>query len=348
MFAEKKSLIYFLLTYFASMIVFLVVFDYLFLKNASYQIEKRQKEIIKTKLLSHDLRWRFWERDFRDLNVTIYSGEMLLKKASQKGVCINYILKRGFRDFKIVACKIFPDELENVKRKLFFYNFLALIFILFIAYFLAKLFLRPMKKEIENLENFLRDVTHEIQTPIAIINSNIEVLEMKNINFKEFKRIKNAAFRLSKILNDLKYLRFREKKLQRLNVKDVLKERLNFFITQIENKNLKIQLETEDVVLTIDKEDLIKIIDNLLSNAIKYSPRNSTIEIILNKEFLEVVNEGKINEPKKITQKFYRESKSEGGFGLGLYIVKNICDYYNFKLQISSKNKKISIKIIFV
>ena len=343
---EKKSLIYFLLTYFISMIIFLGVFDYLYLKNIAYQIQEKQKTIIKEKLLSQNLRFMFWNNEFRDLNVSVYSDGMVLRKAPQKGMCINYILKRGFRDFNIIACKIFPDELKEVKKRLLIYNILALIFVLIVAYFLAKLFIRPMKREIENLENFIRDVTHEIQTPIAIINSNIEVLEMKNIDFKEFKRIKNASFRLSKIFDDLKSLRFREKRIENIEVKEVLKERLNFFATQIENKKLKLKLNLKEKILKIDKEDLIKIVDNLLSNAIKYSPLNSTIEINLNENFLEMINEGKINNIKKVTQKFYRENSSEGGFGLGLYIVKNICDYYGFTLQISS-NKKVSVKIVY-
>ncbi len=344
---EKKSLIYFLLTYFFSMIIFLGVFDYLYLKNASYQIHQKQKAIIKEELLSQDLRWRFWEKNFRDLNVSIYSGNEILKKSPKSGECIDYELKRGFRDFNIIACKIFPDELKKIKEKLFVFNILALIFIMIIAYFLAKLFIKPMKKEIENLESFIRDVTHEIQTPIAIINSNIEILEMQGDKNKNLKRIKTASNRLSKIFNDLKYLRFKEKKLEKLNVKEISKERFNFFATQIENKNLKLNLNLEEVILNIDKEDLIKLIDNLLSNAIKYSPANSTVEIILTKNYLEIKNDGKIKNIDKITQKFYRENKSEGGFGLGLYIIKNICDYYGFKLQISS-NKKVSIKITFV
>ena len=342
---EKKSLVYFLLTYFISMIIFLGVFDYLYLKNISHHIKHKNEHLVKSLLLSQDLRFRFWLNEFKDLNVSIYSDGIILKKAPQKGVCINYILKRGFRDFKIIACKIFPDELKETKKRLLFYNILALIFVLIVAYFLAKLFIRPMKKEIENLENFIRDVTHEIQTPIAIINSNIEILEMKNIYFKEFRRIKNAAFRLSKIFNDLKHLRFKEKRIENINVKEILKERINFFATQIENKKLKLKLNLKEKTLKIDKEDLIKIIDNLLSNAVKYSPLNSTIEINLNEHFLEIINEGKIKNIKKVTQKFYRENSSEGGFGLGLYIVKNICDYYNFKFKIFSKNNKVFVKI---
>jgi len=330
------------------MILFLVIFDYLYLKNTSFQIKQKHSAIIKEKLLSQDLRWRFWERNFNDLNISIYSGSTILKKSPQIGRCIDYELKRGFRDFHIIACKTFPDELANIKKMLIIYNILALIFIMIIAYFLAKLFIKPMKKEIKNLESFIRDVTHEIQTPIAIINSNIEILEMQDIDNKNLKRIKNASNRLSKIFDDLKYLRFREKNIQEIDVKNLLKKRINFFITQIENKNLKLNLNLEDMILKIDKEDLTKLIDNLLSNAIKYSPKNSTIKITLTNNYLEVENEGKIKNIDKITQKFYRENESEGGFGLGLYIVKSICEYYKFKLQIFSKNQKVSIKIIFV
>ena len=318
----------------------------MYLKNISHHIKHQNEQYIKSLLFQNNLRYRFWNNEFSDLNVSIYLDGEALKKAPQKGQCIDYELKRGFRDFKIIACKIFPDELKEVKKRLLIYNILALIFVLIIAYFLAKLFIRPMKREIENLENFIRDVTHEIQTPIAIINSNIEVLEMKDIDLKEFKRIKNASFRLSKIFDDLKSLRFREKRIENIDVKEVLKERLNFFATQIENKKLKLKLNLKEKTLKIDKEDLIKIIDNLLSNAVKYSPIHSTIEINLNENFLEVINEGEIKNIEKITQKFYRENSVEGGFGLGLYIVKNICDYYGFILQISS-NKKVSIKIVY-
>ncbi len=331
------------------MIIFLGVFDYLYLKNISYQIKQKHKSIIKEKLLSTDLRFGFWDNNFNDLNVSIYTNDFILKKSPQVGECINYEMKRGFRDFKIVACKIFPnDELKKIEKKLIFFNILGLIFVLIVAYFLSKLFLKPMKREIIHLENFIRDVTHEIQTPITIINSNIEMLEIKNIEYKELKRVKNASLRLSKIFNDLKYLQFRDKKLELINLKEFLEKRIEFFATQIENKNLKLNLNLKETTLKIDREDLTKLIDNFLSNAIKYSPTNSIISIILTNEFFEIINDGKIENINQVTKKFYRENRSEGGFGLGLYIVQNICDNYKFKLQISSENRKVLIKISFV
>ena len=328
------------------MILFLVIFDYLYLKNTSFQIKQKHFAIIKEEFLSNDLTFQFWHNNFKDLNVTIYMDNTILKKSPQKGECIDYEMKR-LRNFKVIACKIFPDEFTKIKDKLIIFNIFVLIFIMIIASFLAKLFLRPMKKEIENLESFIRDVTHEIQTPIAIINSNIETLEMQNIKNKSLKRIKNASNRLSKIFDDLKYLKFRKKNRININLKNFIQKKVEFFITQIENKNLKLEMNLYDKVLNIDEEDINKIVDNLLSNAIKYSPKSSTIKITLTNDYLEVENEGEIKNIDKITQKFYRENESEGGFGLGLYIIKNICEYYNFKLQISSKNQKVSIKINF-
>ena len=349
MFSEKRSLIYFLGLYFISMVIFMAIFDYLYLKNSSFQISQKQKAIIKEKLLSHNLRFRFWEDDYRDLNVTIYLNGQIIRESPINNQCIDYEIRRGFREFKIIACKSFDDELEGIRVKLIIFNILAMIFILIVAYFLAKLFLSPMRQEIEKLENFLRDITHEIKTPISIIDSNIELLDMKDINLKELKRIKSATFRLSKIFDDLKYLNFGKKEIESIDLGSFIYERINFFATQLESKELIIDLDLkEKIILQIDREDLTKLIDNLLSNAIKYSPKKSKIEINLNNSFLEMINSGKIENISRVTKKYYREGNSEGGFGLGLYIVDRICQYYNFKLEIISKSDRVYIRVYFV
>jgi len=94
----------------------------------------------------------------------------------------------------------------------------------------------------------------------------------------------------------------------------------------------------------MDKEDLIRLFDNLLSNAIKYSKPNKTIHVKLNNYF-EVTNEGDIKNIKNITKKFVRENKNEGGFGIGLYIVKKIAENYNFEFSIYSNDGKVISKL---
>jgi len=342
---EKKSLVLFLTTYLISMVFFIAIFDYLYFKNIMFEILQNQKALIKQQLLNENLRFRFWNNEFKDLNITIYDGKIVLKKSPQVGVCVDYELIRGWRKFKIIACKVFEDRKKEIIFKLLFYNVVFLVFVSIFAYFLAKLFLKPMRDEIKKLENFLRDITHEMQTPIAIINSNIEMLEIKGIEYKEFQRIKNAANRLSAIFEMLKFLNLKRKEVISLNLKEVLLERIRFFETQIEQRNLKIKKELKDVILNIDKEDLIRIFDNLLSNAIKYSMGD--IYIYLNEKGFCVENKGEIKNPKEVIQKFVRENKSEGGFGLGLYIVNEICKFYGFKFEITNKNGFVKVCVYF-
>ena len=63
---------------------------------------------------------------------------------------------------------------------------------------------------------------------------------------------------------------------------------------------------------------------------------------------MRVVNDGSISDVKKVLEKFGKESGEHGGFGLGLYMVKKITDFYKFKFNISSDSKKVEVKIFFV
>jgi two-component system OmpR family sensor kinase len=82
----------------------------------------------------------------------------------------------------------------------------------------------------------------------------------------------------------------------------------------------------------------------LISNAKKYS--NKFIEIKLNREFLSIRNDGKIENIKNIADKYVRENKNEGGFGIGLYIVNKICKNYGFDFNIKNNNG-VEVKIRF-
>ena len=215
---------------------------------------------------------------------------------------------------------------------------------------MGKIFLNPLKKSVILLEEFIRDATHEMNTPISSILANIEILNMKDINLKELKRIEISAKRLEKIFKDLSFLRLNhkvKKEIKTLSLKYLLNDRLEFFNDFIENKHLKIELSLEDSIIEANEEDIIRIFDNLISNAIKYSNLNETIYIELKKSYFLIKNRGKIKSLKKLTKKFYRENKNEGGFGLGLHIVKKICESYGFNFEIKNKDEFVEIKIVF-
>jgi len=90
------------------------------------------------------------------------------------------------------------------------------------------------------------------------------------------------------------------------------------------------------------------MLDNIVSNAIKYNKMHGGIEILLNADRVEIKDSGiGVNKKdlKNITKRFVRANKSEGGFGIGLDIVNKIVNFYNFKLEITSK-ENIYTKVV--
>lgn len=109
------------------------------------------------------------------------------------------------------------------------------------------------------------------------------------------------------------------------------------------NKNIK-----ENILINFNEIELYRIVDNNLSNAIKYSKNSSTINIILenkdNSINLIFKDEGVgIKDTTKIFQRYYRGDRITGGFGIGLSIVKNICDKNKIRIEVSSKINEGSI-----
>lgn len=298
-----------------------------------------------------------------DINISIYRNKVLIyghDVRTKNSECwmdnniiyCHYELPRRWGKIEFVGYKRFDlKPVTRLKKELFIFSVVVLTVIILIAFILGKIFLKPVKDAILSLENFIRDATHEMNTPISIINTNMEMLEMKNITYIEFERIKSATDRLEKIFKDLTYVRInheiKTKNIQKLNICELIEKRLNIFETIIDKKKIKMIKICENIFIKADKEDIIRIIDNLFSNAFKYAPINTEVQIILKNGILKVSNQGEIKNIKKITEKFYRENKSEGGFGLGLYIVRKICNYYGFEFNIENKNRFVQSSVKF-
>jgi len=251
-----------------------------------------------------------------------------------------------------VTYKNIEQDIQILVRNIMIFFMLSAVFIVLISYILGKIFLKPMKKSMELLESFIVDTTHEINTPISNILINIELskeLYPEYANTEECKKIESSAFRISKIFKDLSYIKLNHKEIksyENIAVDEVLRDRTAFFQTFIKNKNLSLQSEIQALSISIDKEDLIRIIDNLLSNAIKYAPANTQIDIKLS-NCLEIVNDGKIYNKSKVIKKFTRENSSEGGFGMGLYIVDKISKHYKLDFTLSTLESKVHAKVCF-
>ncbi|QCT94670.1 HAMP domain-containing histidine kinase [Caminibacter mediatlanticus TB-2] len=205
-----------------------------------------------------------------------------------------------------------------------------------------------LKKLVKLQENFIQTAIHEINTPLAIILSSLNFLDKNN---KNVKRIESAVLMINNIYSDLSFiLKYKHKNypIQLIEIKDILQERIQFFEVIASIKKLKIKTEIENFIVKINKEELIRIIDNNLSNAIKYSIPNSTIIIKAKNHILSFKNTtSEVNNINKFFEPFYQENSNSQGFGLGLYLVSEICKKYNIKVKIENINNDIIFKYHF-
>lgn len=213
-------------------------------------------------------------------------------------------------------------------------------------------------------QNFMMAVTHELKTPIAVVNLNLETLQKRKLDDEKQQRIINSTLLEAGRLNDLTTNILVTSQLESHYVPD--KESINFselcencanvFATRHQYKNLNNKIE-QQVFLNGEKLLLQLLVNNLLDNALKYASKEKTIAIELskrnNKAILKVTDEGvgiKDEEKKKIFDKFYRSGNEEirktKGTGLGLYLCKRIAENHRAKIRIQNNEPDGSIFIV--
>jgi len=209
-------------------------------------------------------------------------------------------------------------------------------------------------KLLEENKRFILDTIHQIKTPLSIITLNIDFIKHQvtqpEIN-EVIEEIEAAVTMLTNSYEDLSYLAGNgilkyEAKID-INIADVLKERVKFFESVAKANHKKIHLDIEDKHFLINKIELERIIDNNLSNAIKYSTKDD-IFITLKKGILRFESYGdKIKNPKMVFEKNYREHSHKRGLGIGLNIVKDICEKYNIEYRLYYRDGKNIFEYIF-
>jgi len=250
---------------------------------------------------------------------------------------------------KYVIIEIPDDNIwfENIKYKMILGFLLAFLFMIVIGYFISKLFLRPMRDALHLLDRFIKDTTHELNTPVTAIITNIEMIDKDLLDeklAKKINRIEIGAKTISNIYEDLTFITLNNQILsnnEEINLSNILKQRVDFFNSIATMK--KIEFETyikDDIFIFCDTKKISKLIDNLLSNAIKYNKIGGTIKVVLTKNSLSIEDTGKgISQENldNLFDRYTRFDKSVGGFGIGLNIVSLIAKEYDFKIEVSSQ-----------
>jgi len=239
-------------------------------------------------------------------------------------------------------------QIQELRIKIIGYLVLSFLLMGIVGYFLGRLFLKPVREQIESLDRFISDTTHELNTPISAILMTIQ--SVKGVEQKKMKRLEASAKRLSVMYSSLTYrLEGKVEPSEVLCFLGIVEERVGYVKELIDSKRLHIELDLEPTNVFMARGSAHRLIDNLLSNAIKYSDVGDSIFITMKNNVLEVRDTGigideKVQED--IFKRYSRANDERGGFGLGLNIVLSICKEYKIKLDLDSQKGKGSTFIL--
>jgi len=271
-----------------------------------------------------------------------------------------FIIKPSVEGYKIVFLDITSRQgiLTNLIYTFLIVAVVMLIVIFFISRFFANKSIQPIKEAFDKQRQFIGDASHELKTPLAVINTNVDVLlsnkedTIKN-QLKWLNYIKSEVERMTKLTNDLLYL-----------------TQIDYSNTKMIYSNFDLSNAVEDVILTMEalifennislsynidsnlfvkgnSEQIKQVVMILLDNALKYTNTKGSIDVRLknihNNANLSVTNTGEgipeeyIN---KIFDRLYRIDKSRssnsGGYGLGLSIAKAIIEQHDGEISVKS------------
>ena len=230
----------------------------------------------------------------------------------------------------------------------------SLIFIYIVSKKTSEIIVKPVNETFEKQKQFISDASHELKTPLAVIEANADVLENEVGNNKWLTYIQNETESMDKLINELLLLAKIEnidniKKYERFNLSTQVEKSALMFESIAYEKQVNITTNIQkDIYINGNRQDIEHIVSTLVDNAIKHSEPNKDIRVQLAKEkniILQVKNYGESipeEQRDKIFERFYRVDKSrnrsEKRYGLGLAIAKTIVDKYNGKIHVECKD----------
>ena len=321
-----------------SFLIFLVLLEVLLALNFwhEYQVKKQEaKEKIKIemKLCAYSAQCEGLHTDFvergkkKEENVLYREGDFYsyftvptVKKYLMKVIYPKKKYQRYLQDIE-----------EQLKQKFMLYSlFAALVSFLFSMYALM-----PLRRALRLNEEFVKDILHDFNTPLSSMKINLKLFHKEIGNNPKIERMENNIETLLSLQHNLKtFLSGTLTQVEVFDVADVLSDRIPYF--RVLYPDITYHQTLSSLKIKANKDAFIRVIDNLLSNAGKYNKSAGQVRIGIEGAHLLIEDTGKgIEDPSKVFQRYYKEQ--DRGIGIGMHIVKKLCDEMGIGIKISSE-----------
>jgi two-component system OmpR family sensor kinase len=341
---EKKSFIKIFLGYFISVAIFVLILGYLYFKqhqtiilqNTAMQMHQYILKLKQSNFNYSKIGYSYEIVDFIKVKKTL---PMRDKDVFYKAFTNNLVIK--------VDANIVDRQIAKLKTYVIVAQILLLLFFALVSYLLTKRSLQPMIEAFNHLDNFTKDLIHDLNTPVTSILLNTKMLKKQadETTIKKINRIESSAKNISSLYANLEILLNGNK----LSKKDfdlsiIIEDLISEY--KIIYPNIDFIFEKKIIKVNSNNIAIKRILDNIISNACKYSRVNSPfINIEFKNNTLYIKDNGKgIKYPKKIFQRNYKED--DNGYGIGMHIVYKLCSELNHTIEIESvqyKGTQVSI-----
>ena len=214
----------------------------------------------------------------------------------------------------------YETSVSEIKRAQILQFSLFVLATLILSLLAAWYTLRPLRDSLHLLEDFIKDIIHDLNTPLTSILLNLKMMDAED---EEIQSIRTATQTIEMLHQNLDaYLREQEQSQEYFSLNEVIERYVAFFTPLYDY--LGFQIDIEETQLFTNKQSFERIVYNLLSNACKYNTSDGVIKISLEGTHLSICNSSYgVSNPHRVFERFYKES--ERGLGIGLHIVDKLC-----------------------
>lgn len=348
---EKKAFWKFFLTYFISVALLIVTAGYFyFLQMQQHLLKNEHFSLIEyaRHLKNNESTDGFKGYTYRYVNRTFehFSIENFIRNANafEKWVPAN---QKG--EYILITKKTssFEHRSSQLLYTLAGIGLALLLFFALLSYLLARNALAPLRQNIEKLDRFAKDLIHDLNTPVTSIGLNLKMLykEPALKNHRAMERLQKSTNDIAELHKNLTFL-LREQKyeLEKVDLSVLTEALLNDY--RCLYPRMTFATDRIEGLVSANPAALRQILDNLLSNACKYSPGNSRITISYRQKTLSISDKGiGIKHPERAFERNYAEHLH--GSGIGLDIVKRLCDMMHIRIEVASSGKGTSVSLTF-
>jgi two-component system OmpR family sensor kinase len=333
--SERESLIKSFILFFGVIEIFLVFIFYNY-----YKIEK---EHLQEQLFLEMKNYSFFFKDERfDIDVVDAKKDSKLYELhfDKESLFILTPLEQGSLLKIYYPIQSYEALLEAIEKRVLLRFVLLSIVAIIIAFAFSLYSLSPLKESLKLLEEFIKDIIHDLNTPLTSIMINLKMMDKNDEEVKSIAQSVNVISMLHKNLDT--YLKNTKFDSEKFSIKNVVTEHVEFFSGMYDY--LKFEIDLDDKIIKSDKNAFGRIIYNLLSNACKYNTTNGFIKIILKENTLSISNDSYgIKNSSKIFDRFYKED--ERGLGIGLHIVEKLCKELNVEKKFDIDKNIVTISL---